>query len=112
MFFLLTLLHQGGYLVDRYKHRPIVVQLLFMASLSTLASYAWLAAPPAWTGTPEPAILLYAIGHGIIPCMWRDCSDYNLTNTFGVLLVVIVPQLVHLKYVSTALGVHKSVSDV
>jgi len=42
-----------------------------------------------------PAIASFAIGHGFSP----------------LLLVVIVPQIVSLKYVSTALGVHKSLEQ-
>ncbi|KAK7058937.1 hypothetical protein VNI00_001561 [Paramarasmius palmivorus] len=84
-----------GFLVDRYKHRPIVVQLLLLSSTLTGLAYIWLALPTQWTGTPIPAILSFAFGHGFAP----------------LLLVVLVPKIVSLKYVSTALGVHKSLEQ-
>ncbi|KAF5374758.1 hypothetical protein D9758_000272 [Tetrapyrgos nigripes] len=84
-----------GFLVDRYKQRPIVVQLLLLSSILTLFAYVWLAIPPTWTQTPIPAVLSFAIGHGFSP----------------LLLVVLVPKIVSLKYVSTALGVHKSLEQ-
>ncbi|KAK1230882.1 hypothetical protein PQX77_006012 [Marasmius sp. AFHP31] len=81
-----------GFLVDRYKHRPIVVHLLLLSSTLTGLAYFWLALPPELTGTPIPSIASFAIGQGFAP----------------LLLVVLVPKIVSLKYVSTALGVHKS----
>jgi len=48
--------------------------------------------PPTWTKTPLPGISFFAIGHGYSP----------------LLLVVIVPEIVSSKYISTALGAHKS----
>ncbi|KAI4526815.1 MFS general substrate transporter, partial [Schizophyllum commune Loenen D] len=81
-----------GFLVDRFKHRPIVIQLLVCSSTLTLFCYAWLALP---TSTPIPGILAFAIGHGFSP----------------LLLVVLVPKIVPLKFVSTALGVHKSLEN-
>lgn len=84
-----------GFLVDRFKHRPIVVQLLLASSCLTLSAYTWLALPPTWTQIPGPAIALFAMGHGFAP----------------LLLVVLVPKIVPLKYVSTALGAHKSLEQ-
>uniref|UniRef100_D8PPV1 Lysosomal dipeptide transporter MFSD1 n=1 Tax=Schizophyllum commune (strain H4-8 / FGSC 9210) TaxID=578458 RepID=D8PPV1_SCHCM len=81
-----------GFLVDRFKHRPIVIQLLVCSSTLTLFCYAWLALS---TNTPIPGILAFAIGHGFSP----------------LLLVVLVPKIVPLKFVSTALGVHKSLEN-
>ncbi|KAL1697170.1 major facilitator superfamily domain-containing protein [Schizophyllum commune] len=81
-----------GFLVDRFKHRPIVIQLLVCSSTLTLFCYAWLALP---TSTSIPGILAFAIGHGFSP----------------LLLVVLVPKIVPLKFVSTALGVHKSLEN-
>ncbi|EEB87629.1 hypothetical protein MPER_14963, partial [Moniliophthora perniciosa FA553] len=80
---------------DRYKHRPIVVQLLLLSSTLTGLAYIWLAIPTQWTGSPIPAILLFMFGHGFAP----------------LLLVVLVHKIVSLKYVSTALGVHKSLEQ-
>ncbi|GLB36175.1 putative major facilitator superfamily protein [Lyophyllum shimeji] len=84
-----------GFLVDEFKHRPIVVQLLLTSSCLTLSAYLWLALPPTWTQIPGPAIALFATGHGFAP----------------LLLVVLVPNIVPLKYVSTALGAHKSLEQ-
>ncbi|KAJ3814523.1 major facilitator superfamily domain-containing protein [Lentinula aff. lateritia] len=84
-----------GFLVDRYKHRPIIVQLMLVSSTLTLLAFCWLVLPPDSTGTPIPAIASFAIGHGFSP----------------LLLVVLVPKIVSLKYVSTALGVHKSLEQ-
>ncbi|KAG6885279.1 hypothetical protein C0993_003710 [Termitomyces sp. T159_Od127] len=84
-----------GYLVDRFKHRSVIVRLLLTSSCLTLLSYLWLVLPPTWTRIPAPAIALFAIGHGFSP----------------LLLVVLVPKIVPLKYVSTALGAHKSLEQ-
>jgi len=84
-----------GYTVDRLKHRPIVTQLLFLSSILTMAAYSWFALPPTWTQTPWPGISLFAIGHGFSP----------------LLLVVLVPEIVSSKYISTALGAHKSLEQ-
>ncbi|KAG6813270.1 hypothetical protein H0H92_012684 [Tricholoma furcatifolium] len=84
-----------GYLVDRFKHRAIVVHLLLTSSCFTLFAYLWLVLPPSWTRIPGPAIALFATGHGFSP----------------LLLVVLVPKIVPLKYVSTALGAHKSLEQ-
>ncbi|KAJ7597060.1 major facilitator superfamily domain-containing protein [Mycena floridula] len=84
-----------GFLVDRFRHRPIVVHLMLLSSLSTLFSFFWLVLPPNWTHTPRVAIASFATGHGFGP----------------LLLVVLVPKIVPLKYVSTALGCHKSLEQ-
>ncbi|KAL0569028.1 hypothetical protein V5O48_012936 [Marasmius crinis-equi] len=84
-----------GFLVDRFKHRPIVVQLLLLSSTLTGMAYFWLTLPPETTQTPIPTIALFAVGQGFAP----------------LLLVVLVPKIVSLKYVSTALGVHKSLES-
>jgi len=84
-----------GYVVDRQRHRPIVIQLLFLSSILTMAAYCWFVLPPAWTKTPLPGISLFALGHGFSP----------------LLLVVIVPEIVSSKYISTALGAHKSLEQ-
>ncbi|KAF9044710.1 MFS general substrate transporter [Hymenopellis radicata] len=84
-----------GFIVDRFKHRPVVVQLLLLSSCLTLISYGWFCLPPSWTQSAKPAIVTFAVGHGFSP----------------LLLVVLVPKIVPLKYVSTALGVHKSLEQ-
>ncbi|CAA7266460.1 unnamed protein product [Cyclocybe aegerita] len=84
-----------GYLVDKKKQQPIVIQLLLLSSTLTLLGYIWFALPASWTSTPLPGIFSYAFGHGFAP----------------LLLVVIVPKIVPLKYISTALGVHKSIEQ-
>jgi hypothetical protein len=107
-------LSQCGYVVDRLKGRPIVLQLLTLSSCFTLACYFWLALPPAWTKTAIPSVALFGIGHGFSPCMsmWLSFSPQVARDAdfVAVLLVVIVPQIVPLKFVPTALGAHKSVS--
>ena len=56
---------QCGYIVDKRKHTPIIVQLLFLSCGLTLFAYAWLALP--WTRTPLPSIFAFAIGIGFSP---------------------------------------------
>ncbi|KAF8807430.1 MFS general substrate transporter [Phlegmacium glaucopus] len=84
-----------GYIVDRLRHRPIIIQLLLLSSFLTMGAYSWFVLPPTWTKTPLPGISLFAIGHGFSP----------------LLLVVLVPTIVHSKYISTALGAHKSLEQ-
>ncbi|KAJ7487628.1 major facilitator superfamily domain-containing protein [Mycena galericulata] len=84
-----------GYLVDRSKRRPTVVMLLILSSVFTLGAYAWLALPPTWTRTAKPAIAAFGFGHGFSP----------------LLLVLLVPKIVPLKFISTALGAHKSLEQ-
>ncbi|KAL4067967.1 major facilitator superfamily domain-containing protein [Scleroderma yunnanense] len=82
-----------GYLVDRLKRPQATLRLLMLSAVCTMICYAWLSAPPQWTGTPLPGILSYSFGFGFST----------------LLLVLIVPALVPLKYVSTTLGLHKSI---
>ncbi|KAJ7706150.1 major facilitator superfamily domain-containing protein [Mycena rosella] len=84
-----------GYLVDRFKRRPIVIILLLLSSAFTLGAYAWLALPPSWTHTAKPAIAAFGFGHGFSP----------------LLLVLLVPKIVPAKFISTALGAHKSLEQ-
>jgi hypothetical protein len=56
-----------GYLVDRFKRRPIVIWLLVLSSAFTLGAYTWLALPPRWTQTAKPAIAAFGFGHGFSP---------------------------------------------
>ncbi|KAJ6509563.1 major facilitator superfamily domain-containing protein [Mycena vitilis] len=84
-----------GYIVDRFKRRPTVVILLLFSSVSTLFAYSWLALPPSWTHTAKPAIAAFGFGHGFSP----------------LLLVLLVPRIVPVKFISTALGAHKSLEQ-
>ncbi|TFK57279.1 MFS general substrate transporter [Heliocybe sulcata] len=84
-----------GYITDHFKNRPIVLQLFMLSAILTACCYAWLALPPAWTGTPMPGIAAFGIGQGFSP----------------LLLVMIVPQIVPFKYVSTTLGAHKALEQ-
>jgi len=81
-----------GTIVDRVKRGSIVVQLMTVASILTLLCYFWMVLPPTLTRTPWPAIVSFGTGMGFAP----------------LLLVVIVPRIVPLEYVSTTLGLHKS----
>ncbi|KAH7103247.1 MFS general substrate transporter [Auriculariales sp. MPI-PUGE-AT-0066] len=83
-----------GYAVDKYKTALILHYLLIASSVLTLLCYSWLVLPPSLTKTPLPAVLLFA------------------ANGFSsLLLVLIVPHLVPLKYISTALGIHKCIEQ-
>ncbi|KII94372.1 hypothetical protein PLICRDRAFT_36635 [Plicaturopsis crispa FD-325 SS-3] len=84
-----------GVIVDRLQRHAIVIRLFMLSSALTMLCYIWLALPVSWTHTPIPAIVSFAIGHGFSP----------------LLLVVIVPQLVSHKYISTTLGAHKSLEQ-
>ncbi|KAJ7615282.1 major facilitator superfamily domain-containing protein [Mycena polygramma] len=84
-----------GYIVDRFKRRPTVVILLLFSSVSTLFAYSWLALSPSWTHTAKPAIAAFGFGHGFSP----------------LLLVLLVPRIVPVKFISTALGAHKSLEQ-
>lgn len=77
-------------------------------------AYFWFALSPSWTKTPVPGIVSFAIGHGFSPCMFLVlfCVVFSLNLSFAVLLVVLVPKIVPSKYISTALGAHKSVCKV
>ncbi|KAF8587893.1 MFS general substrate transporter [Ramaria rubella] len=84
-----------GYITDTVKKGNIVHRLLILASTLTLFCYVWLAMPPSLFHTALPAMISFGLGHGCSP----------------LLLVLIVPQLVPLQYVSTALGAHKSIES-
>ncbi|EIN13724.1 MFS general substrate transporter [Punctularia strigosozonata HHB-11173 SS5] len=84
-----------GLVVDRFRARGIVLRLLLLSSILTFLCYIWLALPPHATGTAMPAIISFCVGQGFAP----------------LLLVVIVPELVASKFVSTTLGVHKSLEQ-
>ena len=87
--------------------------LLAFSSILTMFAYVWLVLPPETIhGNVWPAIASFAAGIGFSPrtsgfdaVIW----EHILTQA-SVLLVVVVPQLVPMKYVSTTLGAHKSVS--
>ncbi|KIO31226.1 hypothetical protein M407DRAFT_19843 [Tulasnella calospora MUT 4182] len=84
-----------GIITDRLKRGPVVHHLFVLSSALTLICYFWLALPPTWTETPTPAILAFSGGHGFST----------------LLLVIIIPHLVPLQYVSTALGAHKAIES-
>lgn len=84
-----------GFMIDRMKHPQAVLRMFMLSSVLTLLGYAWLVLPPTWTGIPSPAVAAFATGIGFSP----------------LLLVVLVPQLVPFKFVSTTLGVHKSMEQ-
>lgn len=50
------------------KHPQAVLRMFTLSSVLTLFGYAWLVLPPAWTGTPSPAVAAFAIGIGFSPC--------------------------------------------
>ncbi|KAG9314383.1 major facilitator superfamily domain-containing protein [Chiua virens] len=82
----------SGYLIDRINNPRATIRMFMLSSLLTMLCYVWLAAPPEWTRSPLPGIISFAGGVGFSP----------------LLLVVIVPTIVPLKYVATTLGVHKA----
>jgi len=84
-----------GYLVDRINDPRATIRMFMLSSLLTMFCYAWLAMPPQWTSSPLPGIISFACGVGFSP----------------LLLVVIVPTIVPLKYVSTTLAVHKALEN-
>ncbi|RDX55878.1 MFS general substrate transporter [Lentinus brumalis] len=84
-----------GFVIDRVKRSNFVMRLFLLSSILTLCCYLWLATPPSLTKTPIPGIISFALGHGFSP----------------LLLVVIVPRIVPLKYVSTTLGAHKALEQ-
>ncbi|KZT54379.1 MFS general substrate transporter, partial [Calocera cornea HHB12733] len=84
-----------GYLTDRLKTATVVHKMFVLSSLLTLGCYTWLALPATLTRTPTPALVAFGAGHGFAT----------------LLLVIIVPHLVPIKYVSSALGVHKSLEQ-
>ncbi|KAI0067687.1 MFS general substrate transporter [Artomyces pyxidatus] len=84
-----------GFLIDRLKRPYLILALFATSSLLTLFAFSWLALPSHITGTAWPAIVSFATGFGFSP----------------LLLVVLVPQLVPSKYISTTLGAHKSLEQ-
>lgn len=86
------------------------MKLFLLSATLTLGCYIWLALPPHFTKTPIPAIISFATGHGFSPCepIKQSFITEMLTRS-TVLLVVVVPRIVPLKYVSTTLGAHKAV---
>lgn len=99
-----------GFIVDRTKKRSIVIQLLACSSILTLLCYVWLSLPSKLTGTPWPAVVSFGTALGFSPRMFDHPYHLSLfSQQMLVLLVVIVPRLVPLDYVSTTLGMHKSV---
>ncbi|EJU02025.1 MFS general substrate transporter [Dacryopinax primogenitus] len=84
-----------GYLTDRLKTATVVHKMFVLSSILTLVCYSWLALPPEWTKSPTPALVAFSGGHGFAT----------------LLLVIIVPHLVPIKYVSSALGVHKALEQ-
>ncbi|KAJ7225487.1 major facilitator superfamily domain-containing protein [Mycena pura] len=99
-----------GYLVDSFKHKPIVIILLLLSSACTLGAYSWLVLPPSWTQTAKPAIAAFGFGHGFSPCELNGPRVESRTHFLvPVLLVLLVPKIVPAKFISTALGAHKSV---
>ncbi|KAI0778169.1 MFS general substrate transporter [Trametes elegans] len=84
-----------GVVLDTVKKRNFVMQLFLLSGILTFSCYLWLAFPPDLTKTPIPAIASFALGHGFSP----------------LLLVVIVPRIVPIKYVSTTLGAHKALEQ-
>ncbi|KAM5535449.1 hypothetical protein V8D89_010971 [Ganoderma adspersum] len=84
-----------GFVVDRVKKRNFVLRLFMLSGFLTLCCYIWLALPPSTSKTPVPGIASYALGIGFSP----------------LLLVIMVPRIVPLKYVSTTLGAHKALEQ-
>ncbi|KAJ7932482.1 major facilitator superfamily domain-containing protein [Mycena leptocephala] len=84
----------SGYIVDRFKRKPIVVMLLVLSSVSSLGAYSWLALPQAGLKPQSDHRSLW-LGHGFSP----------------LLLVLLVPKIVPSKFISTALGAHKSLEQ-
>jgi len=84
-----------GYMTDRLKTATVVHKLFMLSAFLTLSCYFWLALPPSFTRSPTPALVSFGCGHGFAT----------------LLLVIIVPHLVPIKYVSTALGAHKSLEQ-
>jgi hypothetical protein len=88
------------------------MQLFMVSSVLTLCCYSWLALPPEWTKTALPAVMGFGSGYGFSPCT-ESCGSYDQQNIHERLTVIVVLLAAHIvpgKYVSTALGIHKSVS--
>lgn len=89
-----------------------MLRLFLTSSILTMICYFWLVLPPSTTKTPLPAIISFASGHGFSPRKFKGLLRFIHSNTTTVLLVVLVPEIVASKYVSTTLGAHKAVSTV
>ena len=75
--------------------------------------YTWLALPASFTCTAIPAILSFWLGHSFSPHEYLFTAHGCMGPYFStVLLLLIAPYLLPLKYVSTALGTHKSVHPI
>lgn len=98
-----------GMIVDRVKRGSIVLQLMITASFLTLLCFLWTTLPPAQTRTPWPAIVCFGTALGFAPRRSAQSPAPTGHNPCLVLLVVIVPRIVPLEYISTTLGLHKSV---
>jgi hypothetical protein len=75
-----THISQCGYLVDRFKHRPIALQLFMVSSCLSLSCYIWLALPPQWTRTAIPAIIAFATAIGSAQCKSSNSYCVYLLN--------------------------------
>ncbi|KAI0318983.1 major facilitator superfamily domain-containing protein [Amylostereum chailletii] len=84
-----------GFIIDRVKRPYFVIFMLLLSSVFTMLAFVWLVLPPSATRSAWPAIVSFGTGIGYAP----------------LLLVVIVPQLVPTKYISTTLGAHKSLEQ-
>ncbi|KAK4687724.1 hypothetical protein P7C73_g2380, partial [Tremellales sp. Uapishka_1] len=86
-----------GIVTDLGKTRNpnMIHHLLILSSILTLFCYVWLSLPTSLTGTPVPGVVAWGIGHGFAT----------------LLLVLAIPPLVPVRYVSTALGAHKSIES-
>ncbi|KAH0838324.1 hypothetical protein J3R83DRAFT_6602 [Lanmaoa asiatica] len=73
--------------------------------------YAWLAAPPEFTRSLLPGIITFAVGAGFSPRKFRTSMLCRADPELEVLLMIIVPTIVPLKYVSTTLGVQKALEQ-
>jgi nitrate/nitrite transporter NarK len=99
-----------GAIVDRVRRGKIVVQLLTVASILTLLCFFWMILPPTLTLTPWPAIVCFGTAMGFAPRKLAQLYQlWQNSDISPVLLVFIVPRIVPLEYVSTTLGLHKSV---
>lgn len=98
--------------MDRVKKRNFVLRLFMLSGFLTLCCYTWLALPPSTSKTAIPGIASYALGIGFSPrkpCVRPEMERVLTDQT--VLLVIMVPRIVPLKYVSTTLGAHKAVCN-
>lgn len=100
-----------GRQIKKAAYRPSASPILLRNSIFIL----YLAGPPTWLDThADPGSYIVCDGIGIFSAY--ACAVQSLlgqiNNNFAVLLVVIVPQIVPMKYISTTLGAHKSVGVI